>query len=619
MQYSKFNSPENVVRDVTSTAQAICIDDLKSGYFNHVNVNLYLATMLVLPVAAGIGSTVTILRYYNFITEKLKSRQHQPSYVAAIITGMYITFYIISLDFIAIYYYKSNRINLEEYNNSFSLLLTWITLIAEYVTSLIVLSILVLKYVHNRTIDKWHVSRNIRIGLFTTSLCMLLAILGTSTVTSNYVFSIAAVPGILSPPVLVTSLFLFGFITIDFLICFIAILICFIAIPIIFVSAHIGYISAAWLTEPSKTTSVAIISMAITFYIFVINRFLFKCIRDSEIWNKYCSWFGFNKISGKEQYTVSGTFFLGLSGVGLAALQISAFYTLPLPTIKLADYLDNVVNLSLIILAALVSYKIIPLPESDFKDFMQEFNKSYKQNVVREGKQTFRTNLSIASYFSASLSFTENGININSQDEMRTASINLENSTLTIQIPRNNSNDSIVVPISNVKLHIGTFQKFQRYASCHLNEALLEFTCTSADLEGRTAKCEIDLEDAWIENRDTSLSCPASAIEFHLHISADNLIKQLRVSRIFCNKKNESETESIRNEELILNMSISGVCVKPSNTDNKLGLWCHFREPVYMEIPEVMGTTKKTFLPHASVPVDIQWQHYSHHCRFRSK
>ncbi len=47
-------------------------------------------------------------------------------------------------------------------------------------------------------------------------------------------------------------------------------------LPIAFVSAHINYIFAAWLTEPSKTTSIAIMALTIILFLFVMHRTFYK-------------------------------------------------------------------------------------------------------------------------------------------------------------------------------------------------------------------------------------------------------------------------------------------------------------------------------------------------------
>jgi len=110
-------------------------------------------------------------------------------------------------------------------------------------------------------------------------------------------------------------------------------------------SAHAGYIFAAWLTEPSKTTSVSILALFIVLYLFIICRLLYRKIKS--IICKYYT---------DERLLLFITFIL-VFGMSLVALNISAFYKLPIPAIQLADYLQNIFQI-MVILAALISHKI---------------------------------------------------------------------------------------------------------------------------------------------------------------------------------------------------------------------------------------------------------------------
>ena len=51
------------------------------------------------------------------------------------------------------------------------------------------------------------------------------------------------------------------------------------------------------------------------------------------------------------------------------ALNVAAFYILPIPALQLADYLENIFQISLVILAALISYEILIQEDSEDKRF----------------------------------------------------------------------------------------------------------------------------------------------------------------------------------------------------------------------------------------------------------
>ena len=96
MQYSKFNNPEGIVRDVTSVAQALCLEDIESGYFDHTTVNVYIAAKFVLPVVASVASLTIISNYYPILMEKVTNPNDRPTFVGVTMAGIYLSLYMIA-------------------------------------------------------------------------------------------------------------------------------------------------------------------------------------------------------------------------------------------------------------------------------------------------------------------------------------------------------------------------------------------------------------------------------------------------------------------------------------------------------------------------------------------
>ena len=155
---------------------------------------------------------------------------------------------------------------------------------------------------------------------------------------------------------------------------------CYMVIPVIFISAHIGYIFAAWLTEPSKTTSVSILALSIILYMFILSRLVYHKIHSA-----------FSKCKRErlkdERLLLIITFIIVFFGVSLVALNVSAFYLLPIPTVKLADYVDNIFQISLVIFAALISYKILSHNDSEAKRFFKKFNNVFQKDPQIPGSK----------------------------------------------------------------------------------------------------------------------------------------------------------------------------------------------------------------------------------------
>ena len=476
MQYSKFNNPEYVVRDVSSTAQAICLQDLESGYFSHQNVTLYFSAALVLPLATSVVSTVTLWKYHGVIKSKLDNESKRPIVIGMVMTGIYITLYILSVDAAAIYYYITRKNEYGMFDSiyqSFSLQLTWLTWVAEHVSATLVL--LVFWCLREYKCRTGFSEKSIIFKCFIKfAKKLILACIITPFISmfvyfiTNFVLVSSTTVPLFYPVVVISHITLLAVLAVfyfsngcdEFLMCFTA-------VPVIFVSAHIDYIFAAWLTEPSKTTSVAILAIALIFYLFIMSRSLYKFIKDV-----------LRKVNiQSESVAMTFTFVLGLFGVGIAALQVASFYTLPIPAIKLADYLDNVFQISLVILAALISYKIISTEDSEASKFFKKFNKAYKATLPSQNSSVMKS-LKLEAKLSAKFSYDQITVST-SQKNQRIATAKLTNTTLLVRI-RPDHEKYIIVPTSEVSLEFATFTAVEKEVYVSLASAKLSFKLLSA-------------------------------------------------------------------------------------------------------------------------------------------
>ena len=295
MQYSKFNDPERVVRDVTSTAQAICVEYLVTGYYEQANVTLYISVAMIFPLSATIAGTFTILCNYGLILKKAQDVQQRLQIVGAAITGTYIVFYIIFSDITAVCYYIQGW---DEYSfnpslhNSLQLKLTWATLIIEYSTSILALLVCVVFVVHKQWSDFRDSSHYIfkhHLSLLVCGICHFFCMLIITTLLLLapclvIVFRIAAIEhkGLIIA-LLLSSILLLTLLCSLFLISKgeTIYLCCYMVAPVIFMSAHVGYIFAAWLTESSKTTSVSFLALSIILYIDILSRLVYHNIHST--------------------------------------------------------------------------------------------------------------------------------------------------------------------------------------------------------------------------------------------------------------------------------------------------------------------------------------------------
>ncbi len=173
-------------------------------------------------------------------------------------------------------------------------------------------------------------------------------------------------------------------------------LVVFMLIPLWFVSSHIGYVIVSWLTEPSKSTSVALSVMAMYLYIYMTTRTMYQRLKDSS-----AETFDFKALIK--------ALFGGLWTMLGVCIVIAAFNILPLPTSPLASYIENIAQIFLVFLAALVSYKLISIQDSDTQKFLKNFEKRCGGEDIRVSFRGIKNNL-LSTYTVNSIQIEKNGV-----------------------------------------------------------------------------------------------------------------------------------------------------------------------------------------------------------------
>ncbi len=156
-------------------------------------------------------------------------------------------------------------------------------------------------------------------------------------------------------------------------------LVIFMLVPLWYVSSHIGYVIVSWLTEPSKSTSVALLVMAVYLYIYMTTRTMYQRLKDSS-----AETFDFKALIK--------ALFGGLWTMLGVCIVIAAFSILPLPTSPLPSYIENIAQIFLVFLAALVSYKLISVQDSDTQKFLKNFEKRCGGEDIRVSFRGIKNN-----------------------------------------------------------------------------------------------------------------------------------------------------------------------------------------------------------------------------------
>ena len=76
----------------------------------------------------------------------------------------------------------------------------------------------------------------------------------------------------------------------------------------------------------------------------------------------------------------------GLVVVGFVSLTVSAFIQIPLQTVSLPGYLQNIVQTIFVLIAALVSYKVLNFSGTDAAKFLQRFVNRYLKDKDNKEK-----------------------------------------------------------------------------------------------------------------------------------------------------------------------------------------------------------------------------------------
>lgn len=131
MQYSKYNSPEQVIHNDVSSVRAVCDADLKAMYYERLDVHLYLGVSLVLPVIVMLIIAVLVRRNHVEIQAKLAKPSNHHNLAGLVLTGLYVMLFVIVMDFAAVVY---SSINSHEYGSydvvgTFNLTVSFYTLL----------------------------------------------------------------------------------------------------------------------------------------------------------------------------------------------------------------------------------------------------------------------------------------------------------------------------------------------------------------------------------------------------------------------------------------------------------------------------------------------------------
>ena len=361
MQYSKFNGPQGIVRDPSSAARAVCTDSLEKEYFKFPTIFYFVPTILS-PILFSSYFYILMRSKHKEIEEVILNPSNHHHLVGVVLTGIYIALYLLSLDISAIVFNQNHNMEYVGCGKCRDINLGFLitTLFTEIIPSILYIVLLC-------------------------SLCLPIPnkLMLFGYLPSNSIYNDSST---ISEAKKLWAM------------------VGFLYVPFFFVCSHMGYILVSWSTEPTKTTSAVFLAMTINFILYISFRTfyqIFKTYVGPYFTHAYMIVRGLDKLFAPivcccpcrnwknencDKFSIIGfyiTFIWSIPFAGYVACSVAALYIIPLPTSPLANYIENTVQILLVFLAALVSYKIIFFELSEVNIFFKSFKKSYESGITQ--------------------------------------------------------------------------------------------------------------------------------------------------------------------------------------------------------------------------------------------
>lgn len=423
--YAKYNKHTDIKRDSTSHIQAICSEELYKSYYAHSNTKVFMASILLIPLFFIAMLSIMVRSLNKEINETLAKEINHANIAAIVLVGTFGQGVIVGMDIVAVYYVHSGHHEYKHYKvqHTINLVITYITLSMDLaVSSIITLCFLYLMCNHTHKDTMKHCPRYTFLPMFCIENIIPFCLLPCFyAVFGNLIQKkVWDAPRSDDHKKATNKRTLW-------------ILLYMLVAPVFSVASHSGYILIAWLTEPSKTTTIALISLAAIVYSFLIFRQCYianvevdaqnlkgwsilillyplyqsyiHCLSAMKLIKNYGAYKYYEIIDedpdelqsllgrrkhGKKAERVFNTqaFFAiigwGLLTVGTLAFTITAFQEVPFTTQDLITYLLNIFQIFIVIITLLITYKIFSLSESEIQRFMKTARETYITNRPKE-------------------------------------------------------------------------------------------------------------------------------------------------------------------------------------------------------------------------------------------
>ena len=432
--YAKFIDVSKVQYDDTVRTYAICESDLNDNYYFHFNfkkpdkVFYFLIATLLVPVISVILTATIVRSLYKGIHVRINRKSNHQNLAGFVLVGIFVTFYIVTLDSFAVYYAYSgnneiifNTTNATEdhsIKNSLNFISTITLLCYDGIVCLIPITILIY-------ICCLHIGENTERPDSPKKLDRCLrACNGCLNKCLNYTFKqvfmlyFHVIFGSFNHEIWGDEkLRLSWIMTLSFI------------APLFAINSHITFILVSWLTDTRRASSIALVYFAVLLYLFFMFRQCYtanaKKKHDYFCWSFFlpvyplcqccrficacfcfCECFPFRKYlvnldyvpvkfgnenfedgendTDKIENSVFNTkafcvlFTWGWFLIASVALIIAAFLMLPIITFDLLSDLLNTFQIFIILVSLLITYKVLTLSEPDVLKFLRKMRHAFR-------------------------------------------------------------------------------------------------------------------------------------------------------------------------------------------------------------------------------------------------
>ncbi len=429
--YSRVSSPRSVTWNDKTTVRIACSNELRKNFYTDAGVYLFFIMIVVMPFGLLVMCALFVHSKRKEIQNKCIKPSNHGNIAGVVLTGVFVMLFIICLDAIAVFNIISRRHEYRDHyvQHTINFYVVIITALFDLVAMIYCIMTWFLFVSWTNAYKNGYCQccpqakltsflRNILKCLFAPYLYLVFGYKkhdkyweekrDEDKKIADNIFAIRQTWAILS--------LLIG--------------------PMIGLFTHICYIMVAWLTEPQKTSSVFVFDLVFLVYLFTIFRAVYKskarqkpgnttgkhitsyfqsfcqcCIvccanydccehmtcmdpdsldlttdirNELELLPKEEESDDLEKSNEDDDVIIFSkgkllsTFLTGIFAMIPLALTILGFIFIPIPALDLADYLRNIIEIGLVLFAALATHRIFSFQEPDLNLLIKKFKEKYK-------------------------------------------------------------------------------------------------------------------------------------------------------------------------------------------------------------------------------------------------